>query len=229
MNPRAKGRSARFASIRGLGISFRAQHQHGPTITPLIWIFDICKYFVVVAEELHFTRAAERLNIGQPPLSQTIQRLENELGVLLFHRGTRRVQLTEAGSSFLKNARTILTLTEEAKLSMQQYGRGERGSIRTGFTGSASFNPFVSRAISAFRTAFPEVEVALSEAATAELLPQLRDARVDVAFVRPSPGETSGLREQFLFNETMMLALPIGHRLATRPVSHCGFSPVSLL
>lgn len=175
------------------------------------------RYFVVVAEELHFTRAAARLGIGQPPLSQSIRRLEAELNVHLFDRGTRRVQLTEAGRSFLNSARAILNLTEEARLAMQQFGRGERGSIRIGLTSSASFHPFVTRAIGRFRADYPGVKVLLTERTTSGLIPRLRDGSIDVAFLRPASGDVEGLREQFLFYEEMLIALPVAHRLAARP------------
>ena len=102
--------------------------------------------YIVTAEDLHLARAAARLRIGQPPLSQQIRDSEEEVGVPLFHRLARRVQLTEAGQSFLVDARIVLELAERAKLSAQQLGRGERGSIRVGSTPSASFNPFVPAA-----------------------------------------------------------------------------------
>ncbi len=175
------------------------------------------RYFVVVAEELHFTRAAARLGIGQPPLSQAIRRLEEELNVQLFDRGTRRVQLTEAGAAFLHSARALLSLTEEARLAMQQFGRGERGSIRLGLTSSASFHPFVTREIGRFRAKYPDVEVLLTERTTSGLIPRLRDGTIDAAFIRPAGGDTDGLCEHFLLYEEMLIALPVAHRLAGRP------------
>jgi DNA-binding transcriptional LysR family regulator len=174
------------------------------------------QYFIAVAEELHFTRAASRLNMRQPPLSQAIQRLEEDLGVRLLARGTRRVQLTEAGRSFLESARTILRLVDETKLAMHQFSHGERGSIAIGFTASASFNMSVAGAISGFRAAFPDVEIQLTEGVTAELLPRLRSGTLDLAFIRTSPGEADGLREHHQLHEQMFVALPLNHRLASR-------------
>ena len=123
--------------------------------------FRRLRYFVVCAEELHFTRAARRLGIAQPPLSQQIQVLEKEIGTRLFHRLSRGVELTIAGQSLLRDARAVLDLAERAVTTAQQIGRGERGSIRIGFTSSASFNPIVPGLISEFRSKHPKVEVML--------------------------------------------------------------------
>jgi DNA-binding transcriptional LysR family regulator len=174
------------------------------------------RYFVTTAEELHFTRAAARLHIGQPPLSQQIRDLETEIGVQLFQRLGRRVELTEAGRSFLKDARAVLELAEHAKLTAQQFARGERGSVRIGFNSSSSFNPFVTEVISQYRVKYPDLNLALSEKATTSLLTELRDGRLDVAFIRPAAGETEGLHTKHLFEERMMIAMPVGHRLAKR-------------
>src|ERR1700756_5373812 len=101
------------------------------------------RYFVVVAEELHFTRAAERLGIGQPPLSLQIQRLEREIGTKLFRRLSRGVELTEAGSLLLEHARQILAHTEQAIAEVKQLSRGESGQLRVGFAGATYFQSLV--------------------------------------------------------------------------------------
>ncbi|NPD16111.1 LysR family transcriptional regulator [Xinfangfangia sp. D13-10-4-6] len=172
------------------------------------------RYFVVCAEELHFTRAARRIGIAQPPLSQQIQLLEKEVGTRLFHRLTRGVELTPAGEAFLTDARNVLDMAERAMTSARQIGRGERGSIKIGFTSSASFNPFVPGTISRFRAENPDVEVVLDENTTRVSLQNLRNGKLDIAFLRPAPGEVHDLRVQHLFHEEMRIALPASHPLA---------------
>ncbi|GJD51540.1 Hca operon transcriptional activator HcaR [Methylobacterium crusticola] len=172
------------------------------------------RYFLAVAEELHFTRAAARLGIAQPPLSQQIQQLEREVGAPLFQRSARSVSLTEAGQRLARDAREILAMTETALVSARRAARGEIGSIRIGFTASASFNPFVTGTIRDYRAASPDVEVNLLEDNTANLLELFRLRRLDVAFLRPAEGETGHLTRHLLFREPMVVALPAGHRLA---------------
>jgi DNA-binding transcriptional LysR family regulator len=175
------------------------------------------RYFVATAEELHFTRAAKRLGIAQPPLSQQIQQLEREVGTQLFHRLTRGVELTEAGRAFWQDAKAILDQIERAKAAAQAVARGERGSVRIGFTSSASFNPFVPAVISAYRQKYPGVELLLGEDTTTVLLEQLREGRLDFAFLRPAMGEAGAMRTRLLFEEEMCVALPARHRLADSP------------
>ena len=143
------------------------------------------RYFTVVAEELHFTRAAARLGIGQPPLSQQIQQLEREIGTALFLRLPRGVELTEAGAQFLEDARAILASADRAIDTARRLGRGEHGAITVGFTASAVFHPYLPRAIRAFRDRYPDVRISLTESNTVSLLRGLRENAVDVAFVRP--------------------------------------------
>src|SRR5882672_10333797 len=113
------------------------------------------RYFVAVAEELHFTRAAERLGIKQPPLSFQIRRLERELGTSLFHRLTRGVELTETGALLLDEARGILDQVERIKAGVQSRARGETGSIHLGFAGETCFQPLVPVIIRAYRARYP--------------------------------------------------------------------------
>jgi len=175
------------------------------------------RYFVTTAEELHFTRAAKRLGIAQPPLSQQIQQLEREVGTQLFHRLTRGVELTEAGRAFWQDAKAILDQIDRAKAAAQAVARGERGSVRIGFTSSASFNPFVPAVISAYRQKHPGVELLLGEHTTTVLLEQLREGRLDFAFLRPAMGEAGAMRTRLLFEEEMCVALPARHRLVDAP------------
>src|SRR5580700_4916998 len=151
------------------------------------------RYFVAVAEEGHVTRAAERLGIQQPPLSQQIQALERELDAQLFRRKPRGVELTPAGRALLDDARAILTRDEAAVAATKRAARGEAGRIGLGFTSSASFHPFVPRVIRAFRETHPLVALGLEEGGTAELVEGLSAERIDAAFVRSPIGPVSGV------------------------------------
>ncbi len=172
------------------------------------------RYFVAVAEEGHVTRAAERLGIQQPPLSQQIQALERELETQLFRRKPRGVELTAAGLALLDEARAILARVDEAVAAVKRTARGEAGRIGIGFTSSASFHPFVPRAIRAFRQAHPLVALALEESGTTELVAALRAQAIDAAFVRSPVGESADLFVRPLLEETMVAALPSGHALS---------------
>jgi DNA-binding transcriptional LysR family regulator len=172
------------------------------------------RYFVAVAEEGHVTRAAERLGIQQPPLSQQIRALEAELDAQLFRRKPRGVELTPAGRAFYDEAKAILARTGEAVAAARRAARGEAGRIGLGFTSSASFHPFVPRAIRAFREALPLVAFTLEESGTTELVEALRAEAIDAAFVRSPIGADSGLTVHPVLDEPMVAALPKGHRLA---------------
>lgn len=173
------------------------------------------RYFIAVAEERHITRAAERLGIQQPPLSQQIRALERELDVQLLRRLPRGVELTAAGAALLAKARDILERVEEARLAAQRAARGETGRVGIGFTSSASFHPLVPRAIRAFRDEAPLVTLSLEESGTGELVEALRAGRLDAAFVRSPIPDGAGLAVQALLSEPMVAALPTGHALAT--------------
>jgi len=174
------------------------------------------RYVLAVAEELHFTRAAERLCIGQPPLSQQIKQVEEEVGTKLFLRETRSVKLTEAGRAFLPHARAALRATEQAIQAARQAARGELGRVRIGFTSSASFNRHVPGIISHFRDAYPEVELDLMEQATTLLLNALQEDMIDIAFMRPTLGQREKLVSFGLPPEPLWLALPTRHPLSKR-------------
>jgi DNA-binding transcriptional LysR family regulator len=173
------------------------------------------RYFVAAAEELHFRRAAERLGIAQPALSQQIQKLEQEIEALLFHRLTRGVELTDAGRAFVEDARIILDHVEQAKAKAQRVARGDQGMIRIGFTGSASFNPIVPSVIQDYRGRFPGVAVSLVESGTSQLIDSLRAGRVDAAFIRSPSREVDGLLVVLIIEEEMVIALPSRHDLAS--------------
>jgi DNA-binding transcriptional LysR family regulator len=172
------------------------------------------RYFVAVAEEGHVTRAAERLGIQQPPLSQQVQALERELEVQLFRRLPRGVALTPAGRTLLPEARAILARVATAVATTRRTARGEVGRIGLGFTSSASFHPFVPRAIRAFRERHPLVDFALDESGTVELVDALRAERADAAFVRSPIGEAAGIAILPVREEELSAAIPSGHPLA---------------
>lgn len=143
------------------------------------------RYFIAVAEELHFTRAAERLHIGQPPLSQAIQALEADVGAQLFERTRRWVRLTEAGRLFLADAYRILALSEQATQTARRAQRGEAGELRIGFTFSTPLTPLFALVINRYRQQFPAVSLTLHEMATLPQLDALQERRLDLGFVRP--------------------------------------------
>jgi len=172
------------------------------------------RYFIAVAEEGHVTRAAERLGMQQPPLSQQIRALERELDVQLFRRKPRGVELTDAGRALLGDARAIMAQVEHAFASTRRTARGEQGRITIGFTSSAPFHPFVPRVIRSFREAFPLIALTLEESGTTELIQDLREERVDAAFIRTPVAEPVGLRVDTLLEEAMLVALPSQHVLA---------------
>ena len=172
------------------------------------------RYFVAVAEELNFTRAAARLGIGQPPLSQQIRDLETELGTLLFHRVPHGAELTEAGREFLDEARGVLSGADRAREVAQRAHRGEIGRLALGFTGSAAFNPLVSATIRNFRRSWPKVLLSLEEMNTFRLLEKLVRGDLDAAFIRPAAQDPEGVRLRRLPDETMLIALPASHALA---------------
>ncbi len=172
------------------------------------------RYFVAVAEEGHVTRAAERLGMQQPPLSQQIQALERELAVQLFRRKPRGVELTDAGHALLDDARAILAHVDHAFATTRRTARGEQGRIAIGFTSSAPFHPFVPRVIRAFREAYPLVALSLDESGTTELIDDLRNERVDAAFIRTPVADPMGITVNPLLEEAMLVALPATHTLA---------------
>jgi DNA-binding transcriptional LysR family regulator len=174
------------------------------------------RYFIAVAEEKHITRAAERLGMQQPPLSQQIRALERELDVQLFRRKPRGVELTDAGSALLTNARAILAHIDHAFATTKRTARGEQGRIALGFTSSAPFHPFVPRVIRSYREAFPLVSLTLMESGTIELIEHLRSERIDAAFIRTSLANREGLVVNRLFQEAMVIALPHEHVLVRR-------------
>jgi len=175
------------------------------------------RYFVAVAEELHFHRAAARLHISQPPLSQQIRALEQELGVVLLERNRRRVELTAAGASFLAAARAILEAVDRAAETARRVAAGEVGSLSLGFVGSAMFGPTLPAILRDFASRHPDVELQLRELQTAEQLDALARGRIDVGVIRgPLQSATlaPGLELAVIHREHLVVALPEAHPLA---------------
>lgn len=174
------------------------------------------RYFVAVAEEGHITRAAERLGIQQPPLSQQIRALEMELDVQLFRRKPRGVEMTDAGRALLADARRILSDVDGALARARRTARGEQGRIVVGFTSSAPFHPFVPRVIRRFRELYPRVSLVLEEGGTGDLVAALGAERLDAAFIRSPAPVSDGIAVHPLLEEPMVAALPSGHPLAPK-------------
>src|SRR5258708_20417423 len=143
------------------------------------------RYFVAVAEERHFTRAAERLGVKLPPLSLQIRQLEREMGTSLFRRLTRSGELTEAGTLLLDEARRILEQVERTKASVQSRARGETGHIHVGFAGATYFQPRVPEIIRAYRECYPSVVLSPEQSNTPRLIEGLRSGAARVAVGRP--------------------------------------------
>lgn len=172
------------------------------------------RYFVAVAEDEHITRAAARLGIQQPPLSQQIRNLEAELGVNLFARSPRKVTLNAAGKVFLSDARRILALVNEATQRVRQFELGMEGALMLGLTSSASMHPQTLAIIGKFRSRFPLVSLQIEEGANHDLLNLVEQERMDVAFVRTPVTRYPTLTSLQLSQETMMAAIPASHLLA---------------
>ena len=172
--------------------------------------------FVAVAEELHFGRAAARLHLAQPALSQQILRLEASLGVDLLVRERRRTALSDVGRIFLVEARRTLEQARAAETVAERARRGELGRLRVGYHPTASSQPFLA-ALSAFEQAVPDVELGLQELPMGVLGQPLHDDTVDVAFLSTLGAIDCGrprLRMRTLASERFLLAVPAGHALS---------------
>lgn len=170
------------------------------------------RYFVAVAEELHFTRAAERLGITQPPLSQQIQKLESELGVSLMARSNRGVALTPAGEALLEGARRTLAEADRAMHRVQRVASGEVGTIALG-TVSSTWSGLLPRILRRYREDYPDVEILISSLSTAEQIDRIMTGSLDIGFVR-SPVLERDVQTEVLIPDALLVALPVDHPLA---------------
>jgi DNA-binding transcriptional LysR family regulator len=175
------------------------------------------RYFVAVAEELNFTRAAERLGISQPPLSLQIRQFEKEIGTPLLRRGRHGVELTDAGKLMLEEARVILKQVEQAKTGVQRRARGETGQINLGSSGGVYFHPLISAILRDYGMDYPDIALFPAASNTALLVARLRAGQIDLAFLRPPISDSEGLVLAPLVDEPFVLALPSAHPLSRSP------------
>ena len=185
--------------------------------------FRQLRYFVAVAEELNFSRAAERLNISQPPLSIQIKAMEEELGTVLLARTRHSVALTQAGKLLLDHARTALQGLDRTSDLVRRAGRGEAGLIRMGFVGSVPMLDLFSYLLAGFNQRYPNVRIDLNNMSTSRQIAALAMGEIDVGFIRPSqqcrPGPA--LRVHTVWTDRLKVFLPARHKLASAagPVS----------
>jgi DNA-binding transcriptional LysR family regulator len=173
------------------------------------------RYFVAVAEDLHFGRAADRLGISQPPLSQQILALERELGARLFERTNRRVELTNAGKLFLKEASEIIRKVDSAAALAERVHRGQLGELKIGFFGSAPFVDEFQRLIFDFRREHPDVNLVLQETPSYQQVDAILDNRLDLGFVRPLQPKPASIQSVEISRERLMVVMRSEHPLAS--------------
>lgn len=179
--------------------------------------FRHLRYFVAVAEELSFTRAAERLHIAQPPLSIQIRALEAELGTVLLERSKRRVRLTAAGRTFLERARQLLDDAQRAGEETRRAAEGVRGRLRVAFTSSLPYSPVFSDVIRAYREARPDVDLQLAEMFTDEQFEALRRETLDLGLVRsPATDAPEDIHVRQIGEDRVSIVMPADHPLAAQ-------------
>jgi DNA-binding transcriptional LysR family regulator len=168
--------------------------------------FKQLTYFMAVADELHFGRAAERLGIAQPPLSRQIKQMEDEIGAILFNRGRSSITLTQAGERLQTRGRDILTMLDDTRLEIKRIGQGAEGRLRIGFVGSSTYG-ILPNIIKSFRASYPSVNLSLSPMNNAQLHRQLIGREIDVAFSRPALNDPDFAVKK-LMDEALIIALP---------------------
>lgn len=172
------------------------------------------RYFLAVAQEGNFTRAAAQLGIGQPPLSLQIKDLEAEVGTPLFVRVPHGAVLTDAGRAFLERVQPMPARAADAISAARRAARGEIGSLQLGFTGSSALNPVVSQAIRAYRRSYPQVQLTADEGNSLTLVERLRTGLLDIAILRPDGLDAEGLQFHRYPDEPLIAALPAAHPAA---------------
>jgi DNA-binding transcriptional LysR family regulator len=174
--------------------------------------FKLFRNFLVVAEEMHVGRAAERIGLAQPALSQQIKTLEGRLGVRLFVRANRGIQLSEAGEAFRREAQRALDHADEAVRAAQRTARGELGRVMIGYVSSAMLDPIFPGVLAEFRAGSPEVFIELHQRTLAEHLDALREQALDLAVLRgPLPSMPEGFDTFAFVRQRVIMALPQGH------------------
>jgi DNA-binding transcriptional LysR family regulator len=176
--------------------------------------FRHLRYFLAVTETLHFSKAAARLGMAQPPLSQQIKRLEQILGHRLFDRTTRGVKLTLAGQLLAERARSTIDKVQDDLAQVRRLGRGEGGTLTVGFSGSVMFTALPA-AIETYRRIYPKVELRLRELVTSAQIPALLDGTLDLAFLRDGDG-AEGIEMTTLLKEPYVAVLPQRHALSRK-------------
>jgi DNA-binding transcriptional LysR family regulator len=177
-----------------------------------MFTFDQLAGFIAVAEELHFGRAAERLNMTQPPLSRQIQKLEKAVGAELLERDNRKVQLTAAGRAFLDEARRLMALADRAPITARRIASGRSGLLRIGFTAASGFS-ILGPLLEEIAATLPDVDIDLQELVTGEQIAGLQSGELDLGLARP-PFDNEVFDSHLLYREAMVLAVPSGHALA---------------
>ncbi|MBC5764978.1 LysR family transcriptional regulator [Ramlibacter albus] len=174
------------------------------------------RYFVAVAEEGHITRAAARLGIQQPPLSQQVRALETDLGAQLFRRHPKGVALTTAGEALLADAKRLLQDTDAVVARIRAIGAGRAGVLKIGFTSSAAAHAFTPRVLSECRRTYPDIDLQIAEDHAAGLTTAVLDGKVQCAFLRVPVSRPPGLSFVTLLREPVLVAVPKGHAMAKR-------------
>lgn len=177
-----------------------------------MFTFDQLAGFIAVAEELHFGRAAERLNMTQPPLSRQIQKLEKIVGTDLLERDNRKVELTHAGKAFLEEARRLMALANRAPVTARRIASGRAGVLRIGFTAASGFS-ILGPLLEEIATILPDVHIDLQELVTGEQINGLLTGVLDLGLARP-PFDQEVFDSHLLYREALLLAVPSGHALA---------------
>lgn len=194
-----------------------------------MFTFDQLAGFIAVAEELHFGRAAERLNMTQPPLSRQIQKLEKIVGAELLERDNRKVELTNAGQTFLEEARRLMALAERAPVTARRIASGRSGVLRIGFTAASGFS-ILGPLLEELSGIIPDVDVDLQELVTGEQLHGLLTGELDLGLARP-PFDKETFDSHLLYRESMVLAVPSRHPLTllARDISPEDFKEEALI